>query len=78
MLILINDTVILATSRSKCIEKAKILIKFCNNSGMIINENKTKFMVINGNTEDKKDLIIRDDIQSVSIGHCTDYNYLGC
>ena len=73
-----DDTVILATSRSKCIEKAKILIKFCNNSGMIINENKTKFMVINGNTEDKKDLIIRDDIQSVSISHCTDYNYLGC
>ena len=68
---LMDDTVILATSRNKCIEKAKILVKICNNSGMIINENKTKFMVINGNTEDKKDLTIRDNIQSVSIGQIT-------
>ena len=52
MVCLMDDTVILATSRNKCIEKAKILVQFCNNSGMIINENKTKFMVIIGNTKD--------------------------
>ena len=53
---LMDDTLILSTSQNKCIEKAKILVKFCNNSGKIINANKTKFMVIIENTEDN-DLI---------------------
>ena len=45
-MMLMDDTVILASSREKCAEKLQILKDFCTSSGMIINESKTKFMAI--------------------------------
>ena len=47
-LMLMDDTVILATSRERLIEKLYILDEFCESHGMIINESKTKFIVIHG------------------------------
>ena len=41
-LMLMDDTVILATTRERCIEKVKTLLDYCGEYGMIINEKKTK------------------------------------
>ena len=49
---LMDDTVILATSRERAVEKIQILRSFCLSSGMVINNEKTKFMVINGSEVD--------------------------
>ena len=47
-LLLMDDTIILATSRDRLKEKVEILLQFCHESGMVINQEKTKSMVING------------------------------
>ena len=39
-----------------------------------MNRNKTKFMVIHGDCNDKKSLFLGDE----QIQHCSKYNYLGC
>ena len=49
-----DDTVILFTSRNGILTKLSKLNDFCVSHGMKINASKTKFMVINGNIEDKK------------------------
>ena len=77
-LMLMDDTVLLASDRDKCLEKVDILLDFCNDSGMVINEGKTKFMVINGTDMDRQDLIVKGNNGSINIGHCMEYNYLGC
>ena len=48
-----DDTVILATTTEMCIKKLTILQEFCLESGMMINQSKTKFMIINGTSCDK-------------------------
>ena len=53
-LLLMDDTVILATSREMCEEKLKILLEYCTESNMQLNERKTKFMTINGKEADKQ------------------------
>ena len=73
-LMLMDDTVILATTRERAIEKVKILKKFCDDSGMLINESKTKFMVVNGNEEERRQL----EVDSISIDNCEKYCYFGC
>ena len=47
-LMLVDDTVILATSRERLIQKLSLLQECCQNTGMVINEKKTEFMAING------------------------------
>ena len=39
-LLLMDDTVILATSREMCIEKMKAVLNYCENYGMVINEKR--------------------------------------
>ena len=73
VLMLMDDTVILATSRERLIDKLNILNDFCDTYGMIMNESKTKFMVINGSQHDKLSLRIGD----IVIQHCDQYVYLG-
>ncbi len=43
ILVLLDDTVLLATSRESMIKKVKILQEFCSDYEMVINESKTKF-----------------------------------
>ena len=50
-----------------------MLIKFCEKYGMVINENKTKLMVINGNNTDRDSITVN----RISINHCDTYTYLG-
>ena len=61
-LMLMDDTIILATSREKIIE-----------NGMEVNAAKTKLMVINGGPMDKISIVMPDFV----FKHCTQYMYLG-
>ena len=72
VLMLMDDTVILATSRGRLIEKLYILHEFCESYGMIINESNTKFMVIHG-AHDRMPI----EINSRVIEHCAQYVYRG-
>ena len=48
LMVLMDDTVLLGTTRNKIIKKFEILMDFCENYGRRVNELKTKLMVING------------------------------
>ncbi|ELU12336.1 hypothetical protein CAPTEDRAFT_189479 [Capitella teleta] len=56
VLMLMDDTVLLATSCKQTEEKIRVLIEFCTSSGMMINQAKTQFMAINGAAEDRESL----------------------
>ena len=43
-----DDTVLLATSRERALEKLVVFQNWCNSSGMIMNMKKPKFMAVNG------------------------------
>lgn len=72
-LMLMDDTVILATSRPSALHKLQVLSDFCSESGMIINEGKTQFMVINGSPDDHQPLHCSD----IVVENCESYIYLG-
>ena len=72
-LMLMDDTVILATSREMCLKKFNAVLDYCENYGMEINEKKTKFMVINHYSADKLPLITLGR----KIEYCEKYIYLG-
>lgn len=74
-LLLMDDTIILATSRTMAIQKTQVLVDFCTRSGMVMNDKKTKFMVINGDHEDRRDMEFAQD--ELSIQNCESYTYLG-
>ncbi len=73
ILVLMDDTVLLATSRDKMIDKIKILQEYCIEYGMRINESKTKFFVINGDRGDQSNMVV----EGLKIEHCNTYIYLG-
>jgi hypothetical protein len=71
---LMDDAVILATTRqSLCLHKLHILGEFRSKSGMIINQAKTKFIIINGKEEDRQPL----QSNNLVIENCQKYIYLG-
>ena len=72
-LLSMDDTVILATSRDKAISKFQVLQDFCTSDGMVINQTKTKFMVINSDGRDKAAIVSNN----VTVPYCTSYVYLG-
>ena len=72
-LMLMDDTVLLGSSREKIIEKFGVLMKFCKEYGMVVNEIKTKLMVINGCEVDRHEFMI----DNVIVKHATSYIYLG-
>ncbi len=49
VLVLMDDTVVVATTRQNLIKKLNILQKYCKEYGMKINQSKTKYFVVNGN-----------------------------
>ena len=73
VLMLMDDTVIFATSREKVQEKLNILNEYCTANGMQVNESKTKFMVINGSPMDRVSFMMGDH----RVRHCESYIYLG-
>ena len=77
LLMLMDDTVIFATSRERLCQKLDILVKWCDASGMVLNEDKTKFMAFNSSEEDKSPIILHLKHGRVIVEHCTEYKYLG-
>ena len=73
ILVLMDDTVPLATSRENMINKVKILRQFCADYGTVINNSKTKFFVINGGAGDSWPICLDELI----IEQCSNYIYLG-
>ena len=70
---LMDDTVIFATSRESLKKKLSILQQYCDEYGMQINEKKTEFMVINGSKTDRENI----SLSGMTVKHCTSYVYLG-
>ena len=67
-----DDAILLATSKESMCKKLKIVQSYCEIYGMSMNMKKTKFMVINGTAEDKKDILSH----KVVFKHCDSYMYL--
>ena len=72
-LMLMDDTVLLASTREKIIEKFTILMRFCEKYGMVVNELKTQMMVINGVAADRCDFTV----SGVVVKNTSSYIYLG-
>ena len=70
---LMDDTVLLASTRKKIIEKFTVLMEFCGKYGMKINELKTNLMVINGSEIDRREFTV----SGVTVKHTPSYIYLG-
>jgi hypothetical protein len=70
-LMMMDDTVLLSTSRDRAEEKILILREFCEESRMILNATKTKFMVIRGSNEDW----VHQSVADWKISNCSQYNY---
>ena len=73
-LLLMDDTVILATSRKALIDKLNVLKSFCEESNMKMNSEKTKFFAINGTIEEKQKIVF---IDGQIISYTDKYIYLG-
>ena len=73
VLVMMDDTILLATTKDDMKNKIKIMYDFCNLYGMKVNNSKTKFMVINGTSDDKQPIIHNN----ISIDYCKQYIYLG-
>lgn len=73
ILVLMDDTVLLATTKDNLINKVTLLKQYCDSYGMKINATKTKFFVICG-TEHDREAVRVDDLVVES---CAQYTYLG-
>ena len=58
IIMLMDDTVLMATTRESMIAKIKTLKDFCDRYGMVINLKKTKSMAING--RDQADIVVEN------------------
>ena len=70
---MMDDTILLATTRKGMEHKIKILYNFGNSHGVMVNDSKTKSMVINGTREEKEPIVCNSDV----ISYCNMYLYLG-
>jgi len=68
-----NDIILLGESRSDVEESARKLIKSSCNMRLVINENKTKYMVTTRNTTVKDNLCI----EGLTFDQVEDFKYLG-
>ena len=73
MLMLMDDTVLFATSKEKLIEKFQKCQDYCKEFGMSINQKKTQFMVINNSKKDNEPIVSR----GITVKYCNTYIYLG-
>ena len=77
LLMLMDDTVIFATSRERLCQKLNVLATWCNRSGMVLNEDKTEFMAIGAEPCDKSPIVLHLHHGIVHVKHCSEYKYLG-
>ena len=76
LLVLMDDTVIIATSHEELCKKLDILAKWCDQSGMVINEEKTQYMSFN--SKEKDPIPLQTHAGPVIVLQCAEYVYLGC
>lgn len=72
VLMLMDDTIIMATSRERLTEKLKYLEEYCDEFGLLINESKTKFMAILGSEEGRQPI----QLASSTVRHSNSSIYL--
>ncbi len=70
---MMDDTVLLSTTRPGIVTKLEVLQTFCQEYGMKVNVVKTNFLVINGDARDKEPLCVSDLV----VNHCNSNVYLG-
>ena len=73
VLMLMDDTVIFASSRERLLDKLSILDEYCDTHGMAMNQKKTEFMVIHGDSSDMLPIKLRE----ILMKPCKSYIYLG-
>ena len=73
ILVLMDDTVLLATTRYNMLRKISLLQAYCREYGMKINQSKTKFFAIHGKGEDLDPMVIDELV----VEPCDMYIYLG-
>ena len=71
LLMLMDDTVIFATSRQGLIDKLNLLAQWCDKCGMVINEDKTT------DPNARKPIDLQLHHGHVQVTHCSEYKYLG-
>ena len=72
-MLLMDDMIIMASDRERCLRQLEILLEFCHESGMKLNSRKTLFMTINGDAHDREPLLV----DSTEIAYTRNYTYLG-
>ena len=78
LLMLMDDTVLIATSRERLIEKLNLLAWWCDKSGMVINEDKTQFMAFVTTAQGEREpIVLKLHHGVVRVQHCEEYKYLG-
>ena len=73
ILVLMDDTVLIATTRENMIRKLRILKQYCDECGMKVNHTKTNFFVVNGSNVEKESIRVDDLV----VEWCDKYVYLG-
>ncbi len=73
VLVLMNDAVLLSTSRNDMAGKVWLLKHFCNNYGMTVNNEKTKLFAINVGVKESARFIL----EGMTVKWCDRYTYLG-
>ena len=77
LLLLMDDTCILATGKEQCLQKLRVLTDFCNERDIVINELKTQFMIIGKNAYHDDTLHLNEPNCSLRISYTKSYVYLG-
>ena len=72
-IVLMDDTVLLSTTKDGMMKKIKLVDDFCVSHGMEINVLKTKFMVLNGSATDQQPITV----DNITVNPCERYVYLG-
>ncbi|XP_068242383.1 uncharacterized protein [Palaemon carinicauda] len=73
VLVLMDDTVILSTTRNGMLNKLGLLNQFCQNNGMKVNMNKTRLFTINVGMIEREPMKVDD----LTVSWCDRYIYLG-
>ena len=67
---MMDDTVIMASTRDKCLNKEGIVLDYCESHGMFLNVHETQFMVIKGSSEDRIQMELAHPSGDIVIKHC--------
>ena len=74
LLVLMDDTVLLSTTRRGMQRKLMLLNEFCINNGMVVNNDKTNFFTVNASECDREPFHVGE----IEVQWCDRYTYLGC